>query len=238
MLGFFNNKKSLLESGLINGVTDKHSHILYGVDDGVRTEAESLAILKYLEGLGLKTLWLTPHIMEGVENTTDHLQSRFDVLKSAYSGPIELHLASEYMLDNVFISRLEKDDILKHGEDSVLVETSTWAPPMDLWDLLGKIMSKGYRPILAHPERYRYMEKDDYERLAGMGVTLQLNIPSIVGVYGPEEQVKAKYILENGWYSMTGSDCHRFKAIQGQFSSKVLDKGTLGRLDSLLHPEF
>jgi tyrosine-protein phosphatase YwqE len=109
---------------------------------------------------------------------------------------------------------------------------------MDLWDLLGKIMSKGYRPILAHPERYRYMDNDDYERLAGMGVILQLNIPSIVGVYGPEVQMKAIFILENGWYSMTGSDCHRFKAVQGQFSSKVLDKGTLTRLDSLLHPDF
>lgn len=238
MFGFFNNKKSLLESGLIKGATDNHSHILYGVDDGVRTEAESLEILKYLEGLGLKTLWLTPHIMEGVENTTSHLQSRFDALRAAYNGTIELHLASEYMLDNVFLRRLDKNDILQHGEDSVLVETSTWAPPMDLWDLLGKIMSKGYRPILAHPERYRYMENDDYERLAGMGVTLQLNIPSIVGVYGPEVQMKAKFILENGWYSMTGSDCHRFKAIQGQFSSKVLDKGALTRLNSLLHPNF
>src|SRR5574344_400809 len=168
MFGFFNNKKSLLESGLINGATDNHSHILYGVDDGVRTEAESLAILKYLEGLGLKTLWLTPHIMEGVENTTDHLQSRFDALKSAYSGPIEVHLASEYMLDNVFISRLEKDDILKHGEDSVLVETSTWAPPMDLWDLLGKIMSKGYRPFLADHQKQRSMAKGHSAGLAEM----------------------------------------------------------------------
>jgi tyrosine-protein phosphatase YwqE len=238
MFGFFNNKKSLLESGLINGATDNHSHVLYGVDDGVRTEAESLEILKYFEGLGLKTLWLTPHIMEEVENTTSHLQSRFDALRAAYNGTIELHLASEYMLDNVFLRRLDKNDILKHGEDSVLVETSTWAPPMDLWDLLGKIMSKGYRPILAHPERYRYMDNDDYERLAGMGVILQLNIPSIVGVYGPEVQMKAIFILENGWYSMTGSDCHRFKAVQGQFSSKVLDKGTLTRLDSLLHPDF
>jgi tyrosine-protein phosphatase YwqE len=142
------------------------------------------------------------------------------------------------MIDSVFLRRLENDDLLTHGDGVVLVETSTWAPPIDFWDILGKIMSKGYRPILAHPERYRYMDNNDYERLVGMGVTLQLNIPSIVGVYGELVQAKAKYLLDHGWYSMAGSDCHRFKAIQGQLCSNVLSKETINKLDSLLHSDL
>ena len=61
----------MLEAGLLKGAVDHHSHILYGVDDGVSTEEESLSILSYLEQAGLKTLWLTPHTMEDVPNTTE-----------------------------------------------------------------------------------------------------------------------------------------------------------------------
>jgi tyrosine-protein phosphatase YwqE len=235
MFGFFNNRKSLSESGILKGAVDNHSHILYGVDDGVRTLDESLAILKFLEKAGLSKLWLTPHIMEDVPNTTADLRKRFSDLQSSYDGSIDLFLASEYMMDNLFMKRLAEKDLLLHGDDTVLVETSTWAPPIDFWDILEKIMNTGYRPILAHPERYRYMKKSDYQKLHDMQVILQLNIPSIVGVYGEQVQIKALTLMEKGWYSMAGSDCHRFKAIKGQYESKILKSETLNRLDTLLH---
>ncbi|MCI1640678.1 MAG: capsular biosynthesis protein [Bacteroidales bacterium] len=235
MFGFFNNRKSLSESGILKGAVDNHSHILYGVDDGVRTLDESLAILKFLEKAGLSKLWLTPHIMEDVPNTTSDLKERFSDLQSAYGGSINLSLASEYMMDNLFMKRLSERDLLLHGDDTVLVETSTWAPPIDFWDIMEKIMNMGYRPILAHPERYRYMKESDYQKLHDMQVLLQLNIPSIVGVYGEQVQMKARDLMEKGWYSMTGSDCHRFKAIQGQYESRILKSETLNRLDTLLH---
>ena len=76
MFGFFNSRKSLAESGLLKGSTDNHSHILYGVDDGVKTLEESLQILSFMETSGVKHIWLTPHVMEDVPNTTEFLRTR------------------------------------------------------------------------------------------------------------------------------------------------------------------
>ena len=125
MFGWLNGKKSLGESGLLTGAIDNHCHVLWGVDDGVKTQEESLAILKFLETLGMDTLWLTPHIMEDVPNTTADLRLRFEELKSVYTGNIKLHLSAENMMDTLFEERLEKGDLLMHGDTKVLVETST-----------------------------------------------------------------------------------------------------------------
>ena len=95
-------KKSTLEAcGYFHGFVDWHNHILPGVDDGVQTIDEALQILAEYERLRIKEVWLTPHIMEDIPNTTKHLQERFDELQSAYSGNITLHLASENMLDKL-----------------------------------------------------------------------------------------------------------------------------------------
>lgn len=234
MFGFLKPKKTIGESALLRGATDNHSHILWGLDDGVKTREDTLAILNLYESLGLKTLWLTPHTMEDVPNTTEGLQARFAELQSIYSGPIELRLASEYMIDTLFEQRLEQRDLLTHGRDTVLVETSTWAPPIDLWDILERMMSYGYRPMIAHPERYRYMTMKDYERLRTMGTVLQLNLPSILGSYGEEVRVKAQMLLDKGFYTMVGSDCHRFRAIEKQYTGIKIKESILGQLKDLM----
>lgn len=91
------------------GFTDYHSHILPGVDDGVQTMDESLEILRLYEEQGIKSVWLTPHIMEDIPNTTAHLRDRFAELQAAYTGGVQLHLAAENMLDNLFEERLGKN---------------------------------------------------------------------------------------------------------------------------------
>jgi len=219
--------------GLLKGASDNHSHILYGVDDGVKTVEESLSILSFLEEEGLDTLWLTPHIMEDVPNTTESLKARYSALSGVYNGSIKLNLAAEYMMDNLFEQRLEARDLLLHGGDRILVETSTWAPPIDLWGTLERIMKAGYRPLVAHPERYRYMQPSDYKRLHDMGCLLQLNLSSIVGFYGETPQLKALDLLDRGWYCMFGSDCHRFRALRQQYSHKVLLKDTIKKLSAI-----
>ena len=96
----FNKKTSIGASGILAGATDYHSHILPGVDDGVESMEEALRILAAYEELGIKELWLTPHIMEDIPNTPEKLQARFAELTSRYKGSITLHLAAEYMIDN------------------------------------------------------------------------------------------------------------------------------------------
>ncbi len=234
MFGFLKSKKTFADCGLLKGATDNHSHILWGLDDGVKTREETLSILAFLESLGLKTLWLTPHTMEDVPNTTEGLKARFDELRGVYHGTIELRLASEYMIDTLFEKRLEDRDLLTHGRDTVLVETSTWAPPIDLWDILERMMKYGYRPMIAHPERYRYMTMEDYERLKEMGTVLQLNLPSILGSYGEGPRMKAQMLLDKGFYTMVGSDCHRSHAIKKQYSEIKMKESTLEQLKQLM----
>ena len=234
MFGLFNRRTSILESGLLKNAVDQHSHILYGLDDGVKTLEDSLAILRFLEEQGVSEVWFTPHVMEDVPNTTEGIRARFDELRTVYAGGLQLHLAAEYMIDTLFEVRLARRDLLEHGEDVVLVETSAIAPPINLWSVLDQMLKSGYRPLIAHPERYRYMDRDDYQELRNMGCILQLNLPSIVGFYGETVRQRAEYLLDKGWYRMVGSDCHRFKAIQTQYSAKELKKDTVAKLSVLM----
>ena len=234
MFGLFNRRQSILDCGLLRGAVDNHSHILYGLDDGVKKQEDSLAILRWLEEQGVSEVWFTPHVMEDVPNTTEGIRARFEELKAVYDGGLQLHLAAEYMIDTLFEERLEKRDLLEHGEEVVLVETSAIAPPINLWNVLEQMLKAGYRPLIAHPERYRYMEPSDYKELHNMGCYLQMNLPSIVGFYGESARQRAQYLLDKGWYRMVGSDCHRFKAIQAQYTAKELKKDTIAKLSALM----
>jgi len=218
----FSRKCAVIDSYIFKGFTDWHSHILPGVDDGVQTMEDALEILSLYEGLGVKTVWLTPHVMEDVPNTTARLKKRFAELKTAYKGSVCLHLAAEYMLDNLFKKRLEDCDLLPFGErsDQLLVETSCYNPPISLHGTLERIRSKGFHPVLAHPERYGYMEERDYEKLKREGVRFQINLPSLAGFYGREVRRKAKRLLAKGYADMYGTDTHSLVMLRVMISGK------------------
>lgn len=213
MWPFKSNLKSLRESGMFQGMTDWHSHILPGVDDGIKTLDESLKVLEMLDELGIEKVWLTPHIMEDYPNETSALKDRFQQLKESWTGRVELRLAAENMLDSLFEERLSANDLLPIGDEGnqLLVETSYYTPPMGMEDILRNISSAGYFPVLAHPERYRYMEKDDYKKLKDMGILFQMNYISLAGGYGETARNKAEWLLSNKMIDVLGSDVHRFE---------------------------
>lgn len=207
----FRKRISLKDSGIFKGFTDWHSHILPGVDDGVQTMDEALKILEEYERLGIKEVWLTPHIMEDIPNTTRFLKERFMELQAAYQGNVALNLASENMLDNLFEERLNKNDLLPIGNDGkhLLVETSYFNPPMGLQNILLRIKAKGYYPILAHPERYIYMTKNEYLQLRSMNIKFQLNVFSLLGLYGKDVRKRAQVLQNLKMYDYVGTDLHR-----------------------------
>lgn len=210
----FNKKYSIASSGILERFTDWHCHLLPGVDDGVQTMEESLQILSLYEELGISEVWLTPHIMEDMPNRTEDLKEQFAELNATYQGKIILHLAAEHMLDTLFEERLAKNDLLPLGKDGrhLLVETSYFNPPYGLHNILLRIKSKGYVPVLAHPERYVYMEPKDYEQLKRLNIAFQLNLPSLVGAYGADAKRKAKWLLENMYYQFKGTDTHHLSS--------------------------
>ena len=226
----FRSHSSISSTGMTGGMTDWHSHILFGVDDGVETLEDSLEILDEYADMGIRRVWLTPHIMEDVPNTPDGLRSRFAELTQAYSGPVELRLAAENMIDPLFEKRLAENDLLPIGErgDHLLVETSYINAPVRFRELLMEIKSKGYFPVLAHPERYRYMTEKDYRWMKDNDIIFQTNLFSLLGIYGPDAAKKAEWLLNQGLTDIVGSDIHRPSMLrffsQSIRAGKTLDK--------------
>lgn len=207
----FKSVDKLGKSELLENFTDWHSHILPGVDDGIRTMDESLSTLDAMEERGVRKVWLTPHIMEDCPNSTSRLRERFADLLENYKGGIELKLASENMLDSLFEERLKAGDLLPIGDngDHLLVETSYVNPPYGMDTMIENILSAGLTPVLAHPERYRYMNENDYTKWKSRGVLFQCTYISIVGGYGETARKKIEWLLKEGMVDLTGSDVHR-----------------------------
>ena len=149
------------------------------------------------------------------------------------------------MLDNLFIQRFAADDLLPYQDASplspltshpsplILVETSYFHPPMGLYNILKNIQKKGYTPLLAHPERYMYMDDADYRRLLDMGIKLQLNILSLAGAYGETAARKSHHLLHQGAYSCIGSDLHNLDSFLEYVDVKCLTKKEITLLQSI-----
>lgn len=232
---FFSKKVLLEDSGIFSGFTDWHSHILPGVDDGIKTIEESLATLEEFEKLGIRKVWLTPHIMEDYPNETDALREKFEELKNQWQGNIELRLASENMLDSLFEERLEANDFLPIGEegDHLLVETSYFTPPFGIEEMLEGARKRGYNLILAHPERYQYMNEEDYKNLQDKGIKFQTNLFALIGVYGDSVRKKAEWLVKQGYVNYLGSDLHR-RAMLGFINKDGIKAKTLEGLKASL----
>lgn len=232
MWPFKSKVKSLNESGIFQGFTDWHSHILPGVDDGVKTMEEALALLTEYERLGFKRIWLTPHIMEDYPNEPEQLLKRFEELKSRWKGKTEIKLAAEHMLDNLFEQRIEEKNVLPIGDAGthILVETSYYTPPYGMDEMLEKTRKAGFFPILAHPERYRYMEEKDYKKLKEDGVFFQLNLLSLTGGYGETAKKKAEWLLKNKMIDIAGSDVHKLNAVLAHIDRAPGSNGVLQEL--------
>lgn len=225
----FSKRFLLGDSCIFNGLTDYHAHLLPGGNDGTSTMEEALEVLSCFERQGVRRVWLTPRIMEDMPNATLHLQARFEELKAAYTGTIELRLAAEYMLDNLFRKRLAENDLLPLKDNYLLVETCCFSPPMDMDGILKRVMAGGYFPVLAHPERYIYMTMKDFYRLRTIGVHFQLNLPSIAGVYGRGIQITAEKLLQKNLYDFIGTGTHSLSHFRYINNTKI-SKSNANRL--------
>lgn len=230
----FKKKHSLVQSGILKGMTDIHSHILPGVDDGSPDKATSLELLQFLEELGITSVWFTPHVMSDMkQNTKTYLTEHFEAFRTSYKGPICLHQAGEYMMDAQFTAKLPAE-VLPLGENHLLVETSYMLPPVGMKDILAAVR-KNYFPIIAHPERYTYMTMDDYRNLYRTdGYNLQLNLMSLSGYYSPGARHAAETLLAAGMYTYVGTDLHHLERYAPMLQNMKLTSAQLDALSILI----
>lgn len=233
MFGWFQKKHKLIDSGILQGKTDVHCHLLPGVDDGSPDVEHTMELLNFIEEVGFKSVWLTPHVMEDLDNSTEKLSARFSTFAASYQGGCQLHLSAEYMLDAGF-GKLLSSDMLKLGKNHLLVETSYYSPPYDMDNMLKHIWEKGLKPLIAHPERYYYMEENDYRRLKELGYEFQLNIMSLGGYYGKRAKFVAEKLMEWGLYDFVGTDLHHLHISIDVIENMKLTHGQLLMLEQLL----
>jgi len=213
---------------------DMHSHFLPGIDDGAQHLEESLALLKTFEDRGYEKIITTPHIIQDLyQNTPDTIFPALAQVKEALKASgskLQIHAAAEYFIDDQFIAWLDADvPLLTLKDQYVLVETGFLNEPVYLREVLFKMRLKGYKPILAHPERYLYLQTkpEKLEELFDSGVLLQINTMSLGGYYGKPAFDFAKMMIDKGFVHFLGSDCHRVRhlePLQAAYKSKLFAK--------------
>jgi protein-tyrosine phosphatase len=201
--------------------TDLHSHLLPGIDDGVETLEQAEEIILHFRQLGYTRLITTPHVMsDAYRNTSDGILAKLAELRAhlQHKGiAITVEAAAEYYLDETVMEMLEANKpMLTFGAKYLLFETNFLTEPFNLKEFIFLANSKGYKPVLAHPERYLYLQQswDKLQDLQDRGVYFQLNISSITGYYSKGVQVTAHKLIDKGWVHFLGSDCHNFQHVK------------------------
>lgn len=218
--------------------TDLHAHLLPGLDDGVQSFEEAASVIKKMKELGYSKLITTPHVMSDVyRNTSEEIVSKYEALKTylkQHNIDIQLHAAAEYYLDeNLMAMVASKEKLLTFGNQYLLFELNFMVEPFNLNNFIFTLITSGYKPVLAHPERYLFYQQQPakLEDLISRGVMLQLNILSLTGYYSRPAAELARLMVEKKWVHFAGSDCHNM--LQANFLEEALQSRPVKKLLSL-----
>ncbi len=198
---------------------DLHSHLIPGIDDGSQSMEESLSLLRGMRSLGYEKVITTPHIMsDAYKNTPKNIKEGLIKLRKAALNEdikIEIDAAAEYYLDDGFVDLLEQGEMMTVNGKYLLFETSYVSKPLRTEEMIFEITSAGYTPIMAHPERYRYIKEpmQEYGRFKELGVLFQVNLNSFGGHYGRSAKELADFLSKNGMIDYLGSDVHHQKHV-------------------------
>jgi len=238
MFSFF-QKKTPLTDLFSSDFVDIHSHFLPNIDDGSKSMDESVAMLRRMHGYGIKRIICTPHVMESVwENAYETIQQKIDALnahlKSIAFTDISITAAAEYMLDANFAHLLKTEKLRTLKDNYILVELSFLSAPVNLYETLFNIQIAGYKPVLAHPERYSYFHNDftAYTKLKEAGCLFQLNLLSLSNYYGSSVTAVAQELLKQQLIDFAGTDTHKHHHLD--FLEKVVDAKVLKLIEPVL----
>ena len=225
-MGFFNRifskKEEIIDPIDISFLrNDIHSHLIPGIDDGSPEMETTIVLLKKFIDLGYKKVITTPHVMSDYyKNNPEIILSGLNNVRKEIKKQnlnIEIEAAAEYNLEPEFEKLLDDGKLLSFGaEKFLLFELSFFDEPLRLNETIWKMIEKGFRPVLAHVERYGYWHNnyDKVEEMINRGVKLQLNIGSVTGAYGPEVKKFAERLIKDEIIEFVGSDCHHLHHLE------------------------
>lgn len=219
---------------------DVHSHLLPGIDDGVDSFEDSIEILQLFKSIGYKKVITTPHVMaEYYPNNKQIIQDKLLGLREAMRKAgvdMLVEAAAEYYLDESFLALLDTpEELLVFGKNYLLFETSFINEPVFLKEAIFKINSIGLQPVMAHPERYMYIQSNFklLEELAERNLLFQCNINAIEGYYSGAAKKVTKQMIKKNMVSFLGSDCHNMRHAQitkQAISHRYIQKAITGNL--------
>lgn len=236
----FFKKKIPLTDFFTDDFVDIHSHLLPGIDDGAKDMDTSIALLLKMASYGIKNFITTPHVLGNVyPNSSEVIRQQLAAVKKELEKReikgISIQAAAEYMLDGEFSALLDQKDILVLKDNYILVEMSYFSAPINLYELLFEIQLKGYKPVLAHPERYNFYHTDfkSYYKLKQAGCLFQLNLLSLTDQYGKGVQKTSEKLLKENLYDFVGTDTHHQNHLE--LLPKIGTKKTLEKIKHLLN---
>ena len=217
LLNLFKKKPELEPINLSALGVDMHSHLIPGIDDGSKSMDETIAMLAKFEALGYRKIITTPHILSDYYKNTPEiilggLQKVRETAKQLNLS-IEIEAAAEYYFDEYFVEQIKQKNILSFGENFVLLEFAFMDEPFNIESVLFDLQSAGYKPVLAHFERYIYWHGSIEKaiELRERGVKIQLNLNSLTGHYGPDVKKQAQALVDAKIVDFAGTDCHRIQ---------------------------
>lgn len=203
---FFGRKDKLL--------VDMHSHLIPGIDDGSKSFDYTVQLIRAMRQIGFRKLITTPHIHPKYPNKEGDIVRAFDQLKEDLANEsldMELDVAAEYFVDDVFLEKLSQDKpLLTFGDNYLLIECSFTSKPYFIEDTIFKLKSAGYTPVFAHPERYRFLngEVGWLKTLKASGLLMQVTLGSFAGFYGRSCKKFAQELYQHNMIDFLASDIH------------------------------
>jgi protein-tyrosine phosphatase len=234
MFNFFKKKESNKQPSFNykSIAVDMHSHVLPGIDDGAQTLEESIFLIKRMMEVGITKIIATPHIMvDFYRNTPETINAALELLKAELTRQnieIQIEAAAEHYFDETFENRVDEKRLMTMGDNYALFEYSFVSSPPNAFQVIQKMKEHGnYKPILAHPERYRYMTIDEMANLRSWGCNMQMNTISLTGYYGKDVKKKAEAMIDADIVDFISSDMHHPKhadAFKNALSFPYLEK--------------
>ena len=205
---------------------DIHTHILNNVDDGSKSLETSIKIIKSLSEKGVKDIFLTPHYIIDTQFELDYneKEEKFNILKEELKREnidVNIYLGNEIYINPKIKENILKDNICMNNTKYLLIEFPLNGEYNNIYGILSGLIEKGYKVILAHPERYLSVQKDIsiLDEYKSMGVLFQANIGSIFGMYGKSAKKTIKKLIKSRYIDFLGTDVH-----SNHFDYKYFDK--------------